>query len=1192
LSMQVTAADGKMRFWRNTSIATLGAGQTATLPAGTLGYEWDTDIDNGFRPPGAIPLSTSTYTMTQDLMLDYGATYGAGSVTHHLVLYRAPSGALVFGAGTVQWAWGLDNDHDGNVNNTADIRMQQATMNLFADMGVQPTTMQPGLVPATKSTDITAPTAVITSPVAGANVSYGSPVNITGTASDAAAGVVGAVEVSVDGGQSWHPATGRAQWSYNWSPWAFSGSATIMARAIDDSGNIQNPAAAVNFNVTGQPACPCSIWTNSTVPGTPNSGDAASIEVGVKFRSDVGGYITGVRFYKSSANTGTHIGHLWTAPGGLLASVTFTNETASGWQQANFASPVLISANTTYVVSYYAPNGGYSDDEPYFFAGPTDRPPLHAPADQAVGGNGLYLYASGGGFPRSSFNSANYWVDLIFVPSTPWNISGTISGGSGATVTLAGPTNGTAIADSSGNYTFSGVQNGTYTVTPSGGGYNFSPTSLNVTVNGATASGVNFNATPLPKYTLSGTIAGGTGATVSLSGPVTATTTADSSGNYSFTAPTGTYTVSPSKAGYGFSPASQTVSISNANIAGLNFTAAQLLSIWSSSATPVNTSESDPSAVELGVKFQSDVAGSVYGVRFYKGSANIGTHVGNLWTSTGTNLATVTFSNETASGWQQANFASPVAISANTVYVISYYAPNGGYAGDANVFSTSGVDNPPLHALANSVSSDGVYLYASGGGFPTNTFSATNYWVDVLFLPAVSFSISGTITGGAGATVALSGTAAASTTADSGGNYTFTGLVNGSYTVTPSKSGYTFTPTSLPVTVNGAGVTSVNFTANAVPTYSVSGTITGGGGSTVGLTGSAVASTTADSSGNYSFTGIANGSYTITPSKAGLAFTPTSLPVTVNGASVTGMNFSASVAPTYSISGTIAGGAGATVALSGAATASTTADSSGNYSFTGLANGSYTVTPSKSGYTFSPANAAVTINGSNLTGMNFTAKPALSIDANVFKDQGTKSTSVTTAAFSTTSGNELLLAFISADQVSASATTVTGVTGAGLTWALVLRTNKQKGTAEIWRAFSTSSLTNITVRATLSQSVTSSLSVISFRNVDTSGTNGSGAIGLTGTGNAAVGAPQANLVTTRNYSWVLGVGNDWDGATARNPGPGQTMVHQYLAPVGDTYWVQRQTNTAPVSGTSVPINDTAPTGDSYNLSICEVLPAP
>jgi hypothetical protein len=82
------------------------------------------------------------------------------------------------------------------------------------------------------------------------------------------------------------------------------------------------------------------------------------------------------------------------------------------------------------------------------------------------------------------------------------------------------------------------------------------------------------------------------------------------------------------------------------------------------------------------------------------------------------------------------------------------------------------------------------------------------------------------------------------------------------------------------------------------------------------------------------------------------------------------------------------------------------------------------------------------------------------------------------------------------------------------------------------------------------------------------------------------------LTTTRNNSWVFGVGNDYDNAIARTPGTGQTLVHQYLTPTGDTYWVQMQNAPTPLSGTSVSINDTAPTGDRYNLSICEILPAP
>ena len=114
---------------------------------------------------------------------------------------------------------------------------------------------------------------------------------------------------------------------------------------------------------------------------------------------------------------------------------------------------------------------------------------------------------------------------------------------------------------------------------------------------------------------------------------------------------------------------------------------------------------------------------------------------------------------------------------------------------------------------------------------------------------------------------------------------------------------------------------------------------------------------------------------------------------------------------------------------------------------------------------------------------------------------------------------------------------------------------------------------------------------MSFKGVDTTGTNGSGAIGATGSGNSSQGAPTASLVTTRNGSWVLGVGNDYDNAISRTPGPGQVLVHQDLAPVGDTYWVQRQNAATPVSGTTVTINDTAPTTDRYNLTICEVLPS-
>jgi hypothetical protein len=279
------------------------------------------------------------------------------------------------------------------------------------------------------------------------------------------------------------------------------------------------------------------------------------------------------------------------------------------------------------------------------------------------------------------------------------------------------------------------------------------------------------------------------------------------------------------------------------------------------------------------------------------------------------------------------------------------------------------------------------------------------------------------------------------------------------------------------------------------------------------------------------------------------------------------------------------------VTANGPGSGTATTDGSGNYTISGLVDGTYTVTPSESGYAFTPGTQSVTISGAPVTGVNFAAQAvtSISIDVTTSTDRSTKSTSIATSAFSTTAANELLLAFVATDYRSGANTTVKGITGAGLTWQLVGRTNVQAGTAEIWRAFATTTLSGATVTATLSQSVAASLTVMSFKGVDTTGTDGSGAIGATASGNANPGAPTATLITTRNNSLVVGVGNDWDTATGRTLGGGQTLVHQYLASVGDTYWVQRTSVPVAASGTSVTISDSAPTNDRYNLTICEIL---
>jgi hypothetical protein len=182
-----------------------------------------------------------------------------------------------------------------------------------------------------------------------------------------------------------------------------------------------------------------------------------------------------------------------------------------------------------------------------------------------------------------------------------------------------------------------------------------------------------------------------------------------------------------------------------------------------------------------------------------------------------------------------------------------------------------------------------------------------------------AFTVSGAIspsTGGNGATLTLSGVSTASATADSSGNYTFTGLANGTYVVTPSHAGYAYTPATQAVTVNGANVTGVNFTATSQQTFSISGTIsptTGGAGATVTLSGPAAATSTSSSAGSYTFTGLLSGSYTVTPTSRGFSYAPASQQVTLSTASVTAINFTATPQTVHSVSLTWTGSATPTV---------------------------------------------------------------------------------------------------------------------------------------------------------------------------------------------------------------------------------------------------------------------------------------
>jgi len=188
----------------------------------------------------------------------------------------------------------------------------------------------------------------------------------------------------------------------------YSGTAGFSYKVTNDLG--VSATADVKFWVDG--AQPASFYNASTIPPTMTVNDGRPVELGFKFESTVNGQVLGLRFYKSAENTGTHVGNLWSATGDLLATATFTNETANGWQEVQFLAPVSLTAGTTYVASYHS-DGNYSADPGYFDNAHTNGV-LIAPAGTAGSGNGLYAYGSSSLFPTNSFNATSYGVDVLF----------------------------------------------------------------------------------------------------------------------------------------------------------------------------------------------------------------------------------------------------------------------------------------------------------------------------------------------------------------------------------------------------------------------------------------------------------------------------------------------------------------------------------------------------------------------------------------------------------------------------------------------------------------------------------------------------------------------------------------------------------------------------------------------------------
>ncbi|MBG1271565.1 N,N-dimethylformamidase beta subunit family domain-containing protein [Nostoc sp. WHI] len=412
------------------------------------------------------------------------------------------------------------------------------------------------------------------------------------------------------------------------------------------------------------------IFSNQ-VPSIGNYSDGFPYELGMKFRSTATGEILAVRFWKAPSETGTHIGKIWSATGVLLASTTFTNETASGWQQQALNTPLIVQANTTYVVSvnvnsYYVATYHELDSA-------IVNEDISSVAD---GQNGVYNTVPGS-FPNGSYRNTNYFRDINFVAipqPTIKKIGGDNQTGAAATA-LPNPLV-VQVKDAAGN-----PQSGTtVTFAVSSGGGSVSPLSAVTDTNGQASTTLTVGANP--------------GATSPVINTVTATT--QDIGSVIFSA-----NASPSGE-------SQTL-----------FT----------NQVPSFPNSTDNSSYELGLKFRSTQGGRVATIRYRKAASETGSHVGKIWTVTGTLLASVVFTNETASGWQEQILETPINIQANTTYVVSVNV-NSHYVATYDELA-SPIVNGNLSSVADG--SNGLFNL-NPNSFPTNSFRNANYYRDIGFI--------------------------------------------------------------------------------------------------------------------------------------------------------------------------------------------------------------------------------------------------------------------------------------------------------------------------------------------------------------------------------------------------------------------------------------------------------------------------
>lgn len=518
------------------------------------------------------------------------------------------------------------------------------------------------------------------------------------------------------------------------------------------------------------------------------------------------------------------------------------------------------------------------------------------------------------------------------------NVKTSSSGLNNVSLSFAGAASGVTASNSQGYYNSGKLAPGQYMVTPTAPGYTFDPLNQTVTVikNGQVKA--DFAATQ-GFYVISGSVNGDVQAGVTLTlydanSLTVATAKTDNNGVFVFKdIPYGTYTLTPSISGYLFLPAKATVNVTNANVTGVAFISSQNLT---------------------GAAINNTVSGQIAGAV----AANVAMTIYN------------------SNGVSVAKAVSDV----NGMYSLSVTS-NGSFTVVPNLTGYTFTPITTIVSLNNS-NATAINFTATAAVSPSTT---TNI---------VSGQISGSVLANVAMTIYNSnGVTVATAQSDANGRYSLSIPANGSFTVVPNLTGYTFAPVSTVVSLNNSNATGTNFSATAAappgvpPVFSLAGTITGAINKGVILSlynnsNVLLSTTTSDQNGFYYFNNLVAGTYLVVPNLPGYLFLPSINSVTISTANVPNNNYVATQ-NAHTIWGNVSNAPYSTINVNGPSTSLITfADGAGNYSFNVYLPGQYSITPSKPGYTFVQPQLIANYTGSNIGGMNFVGTFVPSINNN------------------------------------------------------------------------------------------------------------------------------------------------------------------------------------------------------------------